>query len=74
MTAAERFLADVTSCLPEDLARKHLEAVQEEAVEVERERIRQGVRISRSSMPIFAHVDSYGLGQVLQGKPWPTDR
>jgi hypothetical protein len=46
----------------------------EEAVDAERKRIRQSVRISLSSMPIFAHVDSYGLGQVLKGNDWPDYR
>jgi hypothetical protein len=45
-----------------------------EAIDAERKRIIAAIHISRSSMPTFAHVDSYGLGQVLKGKPWPEDR
>jgi len=45
-----------------------------EAVEAERKRIRAGIHISRSSMPLFSHVDAYGLGCVIKGEPWPGDR
>lgn len=44
------------------------------AVTAERERIIKGIRVSRDSMPIWSHVDSYGLGQVLKGNPWPEGR
>jgi len=27
----------------------------------------------RSVLPIWAHVDSYSLGQVLKGNPWPKE-
>ena len=49
-------------------------AIEAEAADLERKRIHDAVHVSRSPHPVFAHVDSYGLGQVIQGKPWPEDR
>jgi len=45
-----------------------------DAVEEERKRIIKEIHVSRDSRPIWSHVDSYGLGQVLKGNPWPEDR
>ena len=48
--------------------------IEAEAIEAERERIRRLNRVSLNSMPIWSHVDAYGLGQVLKGEPWPENR
>ena len=49
-------------------------AIEAEAADLERKRIHDAVHVSLSASPMWAHVDSYGLGQVLKGKPWPEDR
>lgn len=49
-------------------------AIEAEAAKIERERIRANARISLSPMPIWAHVDAFKLGRVLEGEPWPEDR
>jgi hypothetical protein len=53
-----------------------IDKVVEEAIVGERKRIisELGKHVSRYSSPIFAHLDSYGVGQVVQGKPWPEDQ
>jgi hypothetical protein len=53
-----------------------IEVIEEQAAEEDRKRIIKelGKHVSRYSSPIFAHLDSYGVGQVVQGKPWPEDQ
>jgi hypothetical protein len=55
--------------IPEEV----VERVEKAAVEEERKRIHKEIHVSLNSMPIFAHVNAYGLGQVLKGNPWPED-
>lgn len=50
----------------EERATEWVAAIEQEAIEQERQRIRRSVRVSRSSMPIFAHVDAYGLRSPSQ--------
>ena len=50
--------------------------IEEQAVEEERKRIilELSTHRSRSAHPVFAWFDSYGVGQVVTGHPWPEDR
>ena len=57
----------------EERATAWVALIEEQAIAAERERIKFGVRVSRSPHPIFAWVEAYGLGCVLRGEPWPED-
>jgi hypothetical protein len=57
----------------EERAASWVALIEEQAVAAERDRIKFSVRVSRSQNPVFAWVEAYGLGQVIQGKPWPED-
>lgn len=75
--AGRRLLAAPWMLLPgQPLMDDMIADIETEAVEAERKRItlELSTHISRSTMPVFSHFDSWGVGQVVQGKPWPEGR